>query len=186
MAFLPIVKRIVIGIAALIGLVIVVPLILALFVKSDYSVERSVVIDRPKQEVFDYIRYLKNQDNYSVWASMDPDMRQEFRGVDGTVGFVSAWEGNDDVGKGEQEIVGITEGERIDYALRFIEPFEGFADTSLITESLDENRTRVRWTMDSSMPYPFNLMLLFMDMEEMIGNDLQTGLENLKLVLEQE
>lgn len=40
--------------------------------------------------------------------------------------------------------------------------------------------------MDSSMPYPFNLMLLFMDMEEMIGNDLQTGLENLKLVLEQQ
>jgi hypothetical protein len=180
------VKRIMIGIAAVIGLLILIPLVLALFIRSDYSVERSVVIERPRQEVFDYIRYLKNQDNYSVWSRMDPDMRKEFRGVDGTVGFVSAWEGNDAVGKGEQEIVGITEGERVDYALRFIEPFEGYADTSLITESEGENRTRVIWTMESSMPYPFNLMLLFMDMEEMIGDDLQTGLENLRLVMESE
>lgn len=186
MAFSPTVKRILIGIAALIVLVIAVPLILALFVRSDYNVERSVVIERPNQEVFDYIRYLKNQDNYSVWSRKDPEMRQEFRGVDGTVGFMYAWHGNDEVGKGEQEIVGITQGERVDYALRFIEPFEGYANTSLITESAGEDRTMVTWTMDSSMPYPFNLMLLFMDMEEMLGDNLQTGLENLKLVLEGE
>jgi hypothetical protein len=35
------------------------------------------------------------------------------------------------------------------------------------------------------MKYPTNLMLLFMDMEEMLSPDLQNGLNNLKTLLEQ-
>lgn len=51
-------------------------------------------------------------------------MEHYFDGEDGTVGFVSGWKSNSsDVGSGEQEITGTTEGERIDYELRFIEPF---------------------------------------------------------------
>jgi hypothetical protein len=34
------------------------------------------------------------------------------------------------------------------------------------------------------MAYPMNLMLVFMDMDAMLGKDLQTGLNNLKAVLE--
>jgi hypothetical protein len=34
------------------------------------------------------------------------------------------------------------------------------------------------------LPYPFNLMLLFMNMDKMIGDDLSTGLTNLKTLLE--
>jgi hypothetical protein len=34
------------------------------------------------------------------------------------------------------------------------------------------------------MNYTMNLMLLFMNMEKMVGNDLSTGLNNLKQVLE--
>ncbi len=44
--------------------------------------------------------------------------------------------------------------------------------------------TRVTWQFDSRMNYPMNLMLLFMNMEKMVGNDLATGLTNLKQVLE--
>ena len=31
-----------------------------------------ITINQPKKTVFDYIRMLKNQDNFSVWAKMDP------------------------------------------------------------------------------------------------------------------
>lgn len=113
-------------------------------------------------------------------------MKQEFRGTDGTVGFVSAWEGNEDVGKGEQEIVHIVEGSRLDYQLRFIEPFEAKANSYMAIEPITENQTRVQWGFDSRMPYPMNLMLLFVDMEEAIGNDLETGLNKLKTILEAE
>ncbi len=171
--------------AIVIVVLVALPFIAALFVGKDISVERSVIIDRPNQQVFDYIRNLRNQDNYSTWAAMDPDMKRDFRGTDGTVGFVSAWD-SEETGKGEQEIVGITEGERIDFALRFIEPFESSADVYMATEPVSEEQTRVTWGMESRFAYPMNLMLLFMDFEELIGDDYDIGLARLKEILENE
>ncbi len=165
--------------------IIVLVLIVALFIKKEYTVEREVTINKNKQAVFNYIKFLKNQDNYSKWATMDPKMKKEFKGTDGTPGFVSAWDSdNKDVGKGEQEIKKISEGERVDLALHFIKPFDGKADAYMSTDSISPNQTRVKWGFKSTMKYPMNLMLLFMNMEKMIGDDLQTGLDNLKGVLE--
>src|SRR5690606_19741446 len=106
----------------ILAVIFALPFIIALFVKKDYSVERTIIIDRPKHEVFDYIKYLKNQDNYSKWAMMDTDLKKEFRGTDGTEGFVYAWEGKKS-GRGEQEIKLVTDGERITTEVRFIKPF---------------------------------------------------------------
>lgn len=166
-------------------ILIAIPLLTALFVKKDYDVEREITINKPKQEVFDYIKYLKNQDHYSKWAMMDPDMKKTYRGTDGTVGFVSAWESNKkDVGTGEQEIKKITEGERLDFELRFIKPFEATEAAYMVAEPVSENQTKVKWGFSGHMNYPMNLMMLFMDFDKMIGDDLATGLQKLKTVLE--
>lgn len=115
----------------------------------------------------------------------DPNMKKEFRGTDGTVGFVYSWDSeNKNVGKGEQKVSSIVEGERIDFNLLFIKPFEGIATANMSTDSVSENNTKVKWGFKSSMPYPMNTMLLFMNMEEMLGKDLEIGLDNLKTVLE--
>jgi hypothetical protein len=160
-------------------------LVAAFTVDTDFEMERSVVVDQPNEEVFNYIKFLRNQYNYSVWGAQDPDMRQEFRGTDGTVGFVSAWYGNEDVGSGEQEIIGMVEGERIDYELRFFEPFESTSYAYMTTESISENQTRVSWGMYGTFPRPMNIMLLFFDLEEAVGSDYETGLNNLKALLEE-
>lgn len=176
-----ILKMLGIGIGALVALV----LITAAITKKSYSVERSVTIAKGKAEVFGYLKLLKNQDNFSVWAKMDPDMKKTYRGTDGTVGFVSAWESKkDDVGTGEQEIKKIEEGKRIDYELRFIKPFEATSPAYLVFDDAGATQTKVSWGMSGSMSYPMNIMLLFMDMEKMIGKDFETGLANLKGLLE--
>lgn len=176
-----IVKKILIALV----IIIAIPLIVALFTNKDYSVEKEVVINKPRQEVFDYIKLLKNQDNYSVWATMDPDMEKSYKGIDGTVGFISAWESkNKEVGKGEQEIMKITDAERVDFQLRFEIPFEATDSAYMTTDSISESQTKVKWGFTGKMDYPMNFMLLFMDMEDMIGKDLENGLSNLKKVLE--
>jgi hypothetical protein len=148
-------------------------------------VEREVTIEKPKQEVFDYVKYLKNQDNYSVWAKKDPSMWKEFTGEDATVGCISSWESTDpDVGKGEQKITGIKDGDRIDYELHFIEPFESTDYAYMTTAAVNDSVTSVKWGFNGEMKYPMNLMMLFMDMEEMLAPDLQNGLNNLKSILE--
>lgn len=168
-------------------IIIAIPLITALFIDGNYQVERKIQIAKSNKEVFDYIKFLKNQGEYSVWQRMDPKMKKTYTGTDGSVGFVSAWKSkNEDVGVGEQEIVKILEGKRIDFKLRFKEPFEAEDDAYMTTEAMGENKTLVKWGFKGAMPYPMNFMLLFMDMEEMLGKDLQGGLDNLKKVLEKE
>jgi hypothetical protein len=98
---------------------------------------------------------------------------------------VARWESDSaNVGVGEQEIIKIEEGKRIDFELRFYEPFESIEPAYMELESLDGDRTLVKWGFNGHFDYPMNLMLLFMDMEEMVGNDLETGLKYLKEELE--
>ncbi len=169
----------------LVAATVILMLGLAAVTKKSYAVTRDATINLPKDKVFAYLVQLKNQDNFSVWANMDKDMKKTYRGTDGTVGFVSAWDSaKDDVGAGEQEIKKILPGDRIDYELRFLRPFESKSDAFMKTEAVEPAKTKVTWGFSAKMPYPMNLMLLFMDFEGMIGKDFETGLLNLKLLLE--
>ena len=171
-----ILKRILLVVLILIAL----PFIIALFVKNDYEVQRDITINRPEAEVFDYIKHLKNQDNYNVWSMADPNIKMHESGTDGTVGFVYGWE-SEEVGVGEQEIKAIAEGERVDMELRFKEPFEGIGQTFMATEEVPGG-TKVTWNMKGESSYPMNFMNLFN--EGMLGGALQGGLENMKKNLE--
>ncbi len=174
-----IIKKILIVLAVFIAILLVA----ALFISKDYAVEKSITINRPKTEVFNYVKYLKNQNEYSKWASMDPAMTKTFTGTDATPGFISAWESTKkDVGKGAQEIKKITEGQRIDYEIRFEKPSKDVANSYMSTDSVATDKTLVKWQINGRMPYPTNIMGLFMD--KMIGGDLETGLENLKKLQE--
>jgi len=180
-AGMKIAKRILLGVAILVA----IPLIAGLFVRTDFAVEREVIINKPKNDVFNYVRYLKNHANFSKWESMDPKMKKDYRGTDGTVGFVSAWESeNQDVGKGEQEIKKIIEGERIDVEIRMRSPFQSTDPAYMTTESVADNQTRVRSGYLGKMNYPTNVLCLFV--ADKIGKDMQTGLTNLKAVLEKQ
>ena len=159
-------------------------LIARLFIPKGMKATREIVINKSNTEVFNYIKQLKNQDNYSKWGSIDPNMKKDYKGTDATVGFVSAWEGNKKVGVGEQEITGIEEGKKLSTELRFIKPFKSVAQSSMTTEAVDNNSTKKSWGFEGSMNYPMNVMKLFMNMEKSIGNDFSTGLQNLKTVLE--
>jgi hypothetical protein len=176
-----VVKKILFGLLAIIAFL----LLIALFLPKKYAIEREIIIDSPKDSVFTYVRYLKNQDDFSVWSKIDPTMKKKFTGTDGTVGAISAWESQDkNVGIGEQEITKITEGERIDFELRFKVPIESTDSAFMITKSISPNQTKVIWGFNGEMPYPMNLMLPIMNMEEMLGKDLENGLKNLKSNLE--
>ena len=168
-----------------VGSLIVLLLVVALFVKKEIAVEREITIAKPNKEVFEYIKFLKNQDNYSVWNKKDPNSKKTYTGTDGTVGFVAGWDSqNKDVGMGEQEIKKIVEGERMDVELRFKKPMNATDYAYFTTVAADSMHTTVKWGFTGKMPYPFNLMGLVINMNEMLGKDLSGGLANLKEVLE--
>lgn len=168
-------------ILAIIALIFVILVIVA---PKAYTVSRSIIIDKPIEEVFQYLKSIKNQDNWSPWKKKDPNMTQEFIGEDGKVGFTAKWKGNKDVGEGEQEVLSIIENEAIETQLRFFKPWKSQSIGTLLVDKVDENQTLVTWGFSGKNPIPFNIFMLFFNMDKTIGKDFEEGLVDLKQLLE--
>jgi polyketide cyclase/dehydrase/lipid transport protein len=138
--------------------IIALLLFLALLINKEYNIHREISINAPCEKVFDYVKQLKNQDNFNKWVMVEPDMQREFKGTDGTVGFIYAWNGKK-AGEGEQEIKAVAEGKNIATEIRFVRPFSGIAHTRMRTESVSDTQTKVTWSNTGRMKYPLNLML---------------------------
>lgn len=170
-------------------LIIILVIIAAIFIIAammgrQMNIQKSIIINKPLLQVFDYVQYVKNHDNFNVWAMMDPDMKKEYKGTDGAAGFVFAWDSNKkkNVGAGEQEIKKITPGKNIEHEIRFIRPMQDTTKAMFEFENMAGNRTRVKWAFYSTMKFPMNIMKPII--AGMLGKNLQTGLQNLKSVME--
>ncbi|ADQ18901.1 SRPBCC family protein [Leadbetterella byssophila] len=166
-------KKFLLIIVALIALLLLV----AAFLPKDFMSERSVVINRPSHEIYEYVKYVQNQDHYGVWNLSDPEMKRTTEGVDGTVGFKYSWDGKK-VGKGSMTITELVEGKSIVSLLDF--GFGEPAKSHMILDPIDANSTKVTWGLSGRSPWPLNLMSLFFD----VGKDFEEGLQNLKGILE--
>ena len=150
--------------------------------KKKYFIQCEIIINAPLQKIFDYIKLFKNWDNFNERATADPSKKEEFKGTDGTVGFIIAWNGNKKVGEGEKEIKAIAEGKSIETEIRFVRPFTAIGYTNMGTESISDNQTKVTLSNSSKIKFPFNIMLLMV--EKMIAKDMDTSLLTLKNIFE--
>lgn len=166
--------------------IIALALVVAMFTKDKYTIIREIVINKPKQEVFDFVKFNKNQKLYSKWLLLDPNTKIEMRGTaDGTPGSVLSFESkHQKTGKGEWEIKKVNEGERVDFELRFLAPYVFTANGYLKTESLSDDKTKLIWVYNSGMNWPKNFMLIFIDMDKIIGTDVEECLNNIKTIVE--
>jgi len=162
--------------------IIALLLILALFMKKEHYVKREIIINAPTQKVFDFLRLLKNQDEFNQWATVGPDRVKEFKGTDGTVGFVYSWKGGRMAGEGEKEIMNIVEGKKVETEIRFTKPMEARASVIMETEPLPNNQTKVNFTNAGTLRYPLNIMIPMA--EKNFARDMDISLATLKKILE--
>lgn len=158
--------------------------ILIMFAPKKFNVSRSIEINKSLPEVFQYLKFIKNQNEWSPWKKKDPNMQQEFEGVDGEVGFVSKWEGNKDVGSGEQEITRIVDNDVVEAQLRFLKPWKSQSNAFTKVEYLGDERTKVTWGFSGVSKAPTNVFFLFFSMDKAVGKDFEEGLSSLKKILE--
>lgn len=162
--------------------VLILFLIIAALTRKNYHAQTEIIINAPLTKVFDYLKHIKNQDYFNKWVMVDPAMKKEFRGTDGTAGFVYVWNGNKQAGEGEHEIKAIEEGKKIETEVRFVRPMPGIAYGKFVTSAISPNETRVIWSNDSQLKYPINIMVPMI--EKMLMKDMDTSLHNLKKILE--
>ncbi|HMO39245.1 MAG TPA: GyrI-like domain-containing protein [Saprospiraceae bacterium] len=168
-------------IGVVLAMLIVLVLVLGLIAPRTVATEKSIVINAPRATVFPYLQYHAQQQTWSPWNELDPNMTSEIVGTDGTVGSIYKWAGNKDVGVGEQEITAIVPDERVETHLRFkgqgeAEAFMALADAA--------GGTEMTWGFSTTTPYPMNVMNLFLDIAGMVGKDYEKGLNKLKTMIE--
>src|SRR5690606_11055374 len=134
--------------------------------------------------VFNDLKSLKRQNEWSAWARRDPQMQERLTGIDGEGGAISHWKANKQDGEGEQEINHIVEGEREETELRYCQPFKSTSKAYLVTEECAPGSTRVTWGFTGKNKFPMTLFSLVMNMDKVLGKDFEEGLARLKEQLE--
>jgi uncharacterized protein YndB with AHSA1/START domain len=170
-------------IAIAIAVVVVGILIYAETRPDTFRVQRSTTIKAPPEKIFALINDLHAWAAWSPYEKKDPGMKRTFGGAPSGKGAVYDWDGDKNVGKGRMEITDTTPPSKIVIKLDFYKPFEGH-NTAEFTMEPKADSTVVTWAMYGPAAFMMKVMGIFMNMDNMIGNDFAVGLANLKAVAE--
>ncbi len=152
--------------------------------KKDYDVSRTVVINKPREEVYNFVRQLKNQPLWNPWFERDPDAIKKYKGNDGKVDASFYWKGNRKVGEGIQRIVKAKQGRVFETRILFIKPVKINALTYIGVKDLDAEKTKMVWGVRGHLAFPLTIISIFYSPEKLLGEKLDRGLRDLKELLE--
>ncbi|MEC5166313.1 hypothetical protein RCH18_002052 [Flavobacterium sp. PL11] len=160
-------------------------IVLGSYLKNDYLIVREIRINKPKQQIFNYIKLLRNQNEYSYYNRKDPNAVKSYSGIDGEVGFTYSWSSKiNSIGTGTQTISKIVEGEEMCCNIKFTKPLPLKSIAIIALTAINENETKVTWTFSSFYNFPLNIIIYFVDLEKLIGEDIASSLVTLKENLE--
>lgn len=173
------VKKILIGIGALIIVFIGVGLVLP----SKVEVARETVIEAPVTDVFAVVNRLDRFNEWSPWFEYDPQGDYRVEGPEAGVGQRLVWSSeHDSVGSGSQEIIESVENELVRTALDFGDM--GTA-TAAFTLQPEGEATRIAWSFESEMGVNPVGRYMGLMMDSWVGGDYERGLAKLKALVEE-
>lgn len=164
----------------IIGL-IVLYLILCIFGRSEYIITRSIHLNADEKVVKAQLADLQFfQEKWSPWSEKDPNMKVTYSGERGKIGSGYKWEGNKEVGKGSLEFIAIS-GDSLIQKLSF----EDMGDSKTFYVVTKENNvTSLTWGIHFTVDFLGRGMMMFMDMDKMMGADFEKGLSKFKSAVE--
>jgi hypothetical protein len=135
-----------------------------LLVPTRFELRWEIIINKPKNIVWDYVKIIGNQTKYSVRVIADPAIKLTNSWTDGTVGFIQSRDSTmQDVGKWAQEIKTIDEGTSYEVEITFEKPMVATNHAKTTLEDLWTTGTKVSTVFRWTNPRPSNLMsMLFL------------------------
>jgi effector-binding domain-containing protein len=152
--------------------------ILGLVAPKETTVERSLVINAPKdvvkQEMFQY----RNFNNWNPWVKMEPGVPTEVVGDEGKPGISYSWNGKE-IGAGSMELLE-NNGDEMKYAMHFKKPFKGEADGFWRVSDDGNGKTKAVWTFRQEPGFFMRAFGMVMGMKKMLDKSFDDGLATLK------
>ena len=154
---------------------------------SAYHVERKLEVAAPADLVFGVLNDLHQFAGVFVLfgsplEKQDPDMQKTFEGPAAGVGQSYAWSGKE-AGKGKMTIEESVPGQMVGIKLEFVKPMASTA-TCALTLAGTPTGSFVTWSMDGNHNFIGKAFGMLMDMDNMLGTDIEKGLAQLKTVAE--
>jgi uncharacterized protein YndB with AHSA1/START domain len=171
----------------IIGIIIVFAiaaiLIFAAMQPNSFRVQRSTTIKAPPEKIFASINDFHRWEAWSPWEKIDPAVKRSYSGTESGKGAVYAWEGNNEIGQGQMEIIESTPSSKLLVKIEFIKPFAAINTVEFNLAQNGENTT-VTQAMYGPSPFISKLMGLFFSMDKMVGGKYEEGLATLKMIAE--
>ena len=144
-------------------------------------VTRSIEIAAPPDKVFAIVGDLRNFNEFSPWADLDPNIEYTFEGPESGLGQQMNWSSEHaDVGKGSQTIIRYEPPTFVETQLDFGVRGKPVSSFELVPTT---SGTRVTWVFKAGLEgIPAKWFGLMFD--RWIGNDYEKGLAKLKAVAE--
>ena len=171
------IKKIVIGLTAIIAIFIIV----VAMRPADFRVERSATLAASPAALFEHVN---DHHKFAVWnpfMKLDPNVKNTYGGPDSGVGAVCSWEGNSKVGAGSCTIIESKPSELVRCRMDWKRPMEG-TSTVDFTFKPEGGKTIVTWAMYGKNNFMGKLMSVFMDCDKMCGPQFEKGLADLGAV----
>lgn len=157
-------------------------MLLAIFIATrpaDFSIQRSMVINAPPAAIFPQINDLREMNEWSPWAKMDPNSKNSYSGEQAGTGASMSWSGNNEVGEGKMTITESRLNEFVAMRLEFLKPFQATNRTEFTLKS-EGSGTEVSWSMSGKNNFMAKAFNLVIDCDKMVGGQFESGLNNLK------
>lgn len=151
---------------------------------SVFRVERGATIAAFKADVLDHIVDFHKWVLWSPYEGKDLKMNKTFSGSLSGEGAIYEWSGNSQVGAGRMEIQDVQDGTVVRILLEMFRPVRTKSNVTFTLATPSEGKTRCSWSMESVQGFVGKAVGLFLDMDRLIGADFETGLANLKKLLE--
>jgi len=148
-----------------------------------FRIERSARIQASPDKVYGLISDLRQFQRWNPYERKDPSLKGSYSGAAAGPGAAYAWESKE-VGSGRLEITAVQPARQVVMKLDFLKPFEAH-NRAEFTLKPEGGATQVTWAMQGPSPYLSKLMGLVFNMDRMVGQDFEAGLNNLKTLAEQ-
>ena len=164
----------------IVGLFVIVGLMLPRGV----HVERSTMIEAPKQQVFALVSGFARFNEWSPWADLDPEATYVLSGPEQGLGARMEWRSDKpEVGAGAQEVIAIQPGREVRVKLSF--EGQGEANATMLLAGGPES-TRATWSFDMDLGMNPVMRWMGLMIDGPIGADYEKGLSRLKSLAEGE
>lgn len=151
---------------------------------AEFTIARAIDVRANPDVIFPHINNSKKAHDWMPWKDIDQEVVMVELGPEEGVGSGSKWDSKGQMGTGQAVIIESVPNSRVVTQLTYTKPMEM---SQIATVSLSPNEgggTNVKWSVTGKNTFVGRLMCIFMDMDKVVGEQFEKGLNNLKRIVE--